>query len=404
MQTHVEYRKMLKRNHILDLIRHSTEPISRSDVKKTTGYSMTTVSNVISDLVREGLLWEDACTDEARMGRKPVFLHINGDGGYFIGIEFNIEALHYVVLDFSCRLVYSGGVQLPENVSTPALLELIFAKTRECLDQLAGKRVLGIGLGLPGYIDSAAGVALRYPYLADWVNVPVMRLMKEKFGLPCYIGNNVGVMGLVFKWINEYHEDNDFLLVSIRSGVRCIPVLGQQPYFGRISSSGEIGHLRVRQGGRVCDCGHRGCLNTEVTDQSLAAIMEEGFGQGQYAAVQKLSGGGRPTVAQLVRSALAGDAESAALVRRAGTYMGPAVAAAGNLYAPQKVIVSGQLTLAGPLFFEPLRAQAKEECLPAVMEHMEIISSPFGDTIGALGAAALPLENAFNPLVTNRDL
>lgn len=402
MYTRVESRKLLKRNHILDLIRRSPEPLSRFDIKKLTEYSMTTVSNSIADLVRDGLLVEYVCQDTGRLGRKPIFLRLNGAGGYFIGIEFNLERMHCAVLDFAGRAVYTDSLRLPERPEKPLLLELIFEKTEACLEALGDDRdrVLGIGLGLPGYIDAAAGVALSCPYLPDWVNVPIVKMMEERFGGYCCIGNNVSVMGLVFKWLPEYHEENDFLLISIRSGVRCIPVLNQQPYSGRFSTTGEIGHLKISYGTRLCDCGRRGCLNTEVTDISIRAILEEGIRNGRYDAVQRCAGGGPPSSEALVRAALEGDGEAAALVRRTGAFLGKAVAAAANLFAPQKIILSGQLVKAGGLFFDPLNRVVEEECLPAVLDNMEISPSPFGDDIGALGAAALPLERKFNPMST----
>lgn len=400
MYTWVESRKLLKRNQILSLIRHSPKPLSRSEVKRLTGYSMTTVSNCVTALLEEGLLREDACQDTGRLGRKPIFLHLNGEGGYFVGLEFNVERIHCAVLDFAGRTLYTNGADLPEGVSREGLLERIFGKTEECLDLLGPRRdrVLGIGLGLPGYIDAKSGMALSCPYLPEWTDVPIVRIMEERFRYSCCIGNNVSAMGLVFKWLPDYHEDNDFLLISIRSGVRCIPVLNQQPYSGRFSSSGEIGHLKVSAGTRVCDCGHTGCLNTEVTDISIRAILEEGMAQGQYEAVKRLAGGGPPSSALLVQAAVAGDEEAADLVRRTGSHVGRAVAVAANLFAPQKIILSGQLVKAGPLFFTPLRRQVEEECLPAVLRHVEITSSPFSDDIGALGAAALTLERDFNPI------
>lgn len=403
MKTLVESRKQLKRNHILDLIRRSPEPLSRFNIKKMTGYSMTTVSNTITELLQEQFLIEDTCSDTSRMGRKPIFLHLNGAGGYFIGIEFNIQAIHYVIMDFKCTPLFSGQATITEPISTSFMLELVFQYTEECLRYLDNRRerVLGIGIGLPGYIDTASGVALNYPHMADWENIPIVSIMEERFQLPCYIGNNVGVMGLVFKWISEYQESCDFLLVSIRTGVRCIPFINQQPYFGKISSTGEIGHLKVSSSNRVCDCGQVGCLNTEITDLSIRDKIEEGFKKNRFPIVQKIADGRRPTVNMLVRAAKKGDADAISLIEESGYYLGRAIAQAGNLFAPQKIILSGQLIGAGPLLFNPLQEQVNKECLPAICSHMEIIPSPFGGEIGAFGAAALVLENEFNPIASN---
>ena len=103
----------------------------------------------------------------------------------------------------------------------------------------------------------------------------------------------------------------------------------------------------------------------------------------------------------LVRAAKKGDADAISLIEESGYYLGRAIAQAGNLFAPQKIILSGQLIGAGPLLFNPLQEQVNKECLPAICSHMEIIPSPFGGEIGAFGAAALVLENEFNPIASN---
>jgi N-acetylglucosamine repressor len=401
MKTLVESRKQFKRNNILDLIRRSHTPLSRFDLKKLTGYSMTTISGTISDLINSGMLISDPCTDTGRMGRKPIFLHLDPEGGYFIGIEFNIEAVHYVVLDFTCQPLYVGQADIPSEITAPLLLDIIVQRIKECIDYLGSRKdkILGIGLGVPGYIDAEKGIALSNPHLADWTNIPIVQIMEDHFGLPCYIGNNVGVMGLVFKWIDKYREDSDFLLVSVRTGVRCIPVLGHQPYFGRISNTGEIGHLKVSRNHRICDCGQIGCLNTEITDYSIRAKLEEGFAQNRFKAVHSLCGSSRPSVSVLVRAALDGDPESAEEIRQDGIYLGSAVAEAANLFAPQKIILSGQLIKAGSIIMDPLLRRVRECCVPDIVSHMEIIPSPYGDGIGALGAAVLPLEKEYNPML-----
>ena len=82
----VKSRKTFKRNKILSIIKNS-ENLSRFDLKKITNYSMTTILGLIDELIEEGFLCERESVD-ARVGRKPLWLKINPDAGYFIGIEF----------------------------------------------------------------------------------------------------------------------------------------------------------------------------------------------------------------------------------------------------------------------------------------------------------------------------
>ena len=84
MDSILENRKNYQRNKMLSVIRLH-ENISRNDVKKITAYSMTTVLSTIDELIQEGLVYEESCND-SRVGRKPVWLRINPEGGYFLGV------------------------------------------------------------------------------------------------------------------------------------------------------------------------------------------------------------------------------------------------------------------------------------------------------------------------------
>ena len=106
MDSILENRKNYQRNKMLSVIRLH-ENISRNDVKKITAYSMTTVLSTIDELIQEGLVYEESCND-SRVGRKPVWLRINPEGGYFLGVEFNRNAIHCVAFDFTGKLIYDA--------------------------------------------------------------------------------------------------------------------------------------------------------------------------------------------------------------------------------------------------------------------------------------------------------
>ena len=395
----VETRKQVKRNHVLSLLRESRHNLSRADVRRLTGYSVSTVSTIIEELLRERLIVEQGVPEENRMGRKPTLLSLNPEGGYLIGIECNVQGIRFAVLDWTTQILFHGSEGFHEKITKDVLLEAIYEATRRCLQWLGPRRnrVIGIGLGIPGYLDIVQGVALSLPSLPTWKNLPIKEMMNKTFQIPTEVGNNVGVMGLVFKWIPRYHIKDDFLLVSIRAGVRCIPFLSNQPYFGKICNSGELGHLKVSEHQKLCDCGQYGCLNTEIADPYLEKVLEHGLKEGKFPGVKAYAGTALPSIQNLVDAALGEDADSIALIQTSARYLGKALAEAANLFAPQRIIVSGSLAKAADLFFIPLKEWTAKTCVPSIMEHLTIQPSPFDSTIGAIGAATLVLERNFNP-------
>ena len=112
-------RKNYKRNHILNIIRYSSSNISRSDIKRETEYSMTTVLNTVAELIDKKLIYEDEPSqNETRIGRKPTYLHLNPAGAYFIGIEFNIQKMYWAILNFSGVVIHSNHIEIENNVTS----------------------------------------------------------------------------------------------------------------------------------------------------------------------------------------------------------------------------------------------------------------------------------------------
>ena len=155
MDSILENRKNYQRNKMLSVIRLH-ENISRNDVKKITAYSMTTVLSTIDELIQEGLVYEESCND-SRVGRKPVWLRINPEGGYFLGVEFNRNAIHCVALDFTGKLIYDAERNIETSEKTAdQVLELVKKMIYDGIAFLGekSKKVIGIGIGIPGYSDA----------------------------------------------------------------------------------------------------------------------------------------------------------------------------------------------------------------------------------------------------------
>lgn len=377
-------------------------PLSRFDVKKATQYSMTTVINTITDLINQKLLLEDACAENNRMGRKPTFLHLNPDGGYLIGIEFNIQHMYCVILDFAGNVIYTASCSTMGNTKTEHFIQQLKEQVHACTSFLGDRqsRLMGIGLGLPGYIDMEHGIALHYAHIKDWINIPIVEIMEREFPVPCYIGNNVSSMCLAFKWLNQYRQNQDFVFVSVRTGVRSILFINGEPYLGKNCSSGELGHIKLGGCRKTCDCGQTGCLNTEVSVLALEQTLRTGIKNGQYQAIFKMADGdiSNVTVNLLTKAALDGDRESIRLIKETASYLGQGLASIVNLIAPPGIIITGPLCKAGSLFLSSLAATIESLSVPENSNNVRISISPYGDNIGAIGAAALILEETYNPV------
>ncbi|RRD93633.1 ROK family protein [Clostridiales bacterium COT073_COT-073] len=396
-----ERRKNYKKNRILNIIRYSDAEISRFDIKKITEYSMTTVLNIVEELLSDKLIYEnEPDMTHGRVGRRPTYLSLNPQGGYFIGLEFNIQKMYYTILNFSGKVIYSNFLLLKNNITAKQILSNIYSCINECMDFLGSERskCLGIGIGLPGYIDSEKGVALHYAYLKDWNHIPITQQIEKLYHLPCHILNNSDCMVLAYKWLEFRGNSEDFVFISIRTGARAIPVLNNQPFFGKNGTAGELGHLPVSGNTKKCFCGKIGCLNTIISDFSIQQHLKEQTSQGKFKALIDLAQQNPENLnsALLVHSALNGDLEAISYLQELAFFLGHALIPVVNLFAPQKIILSGELSKSGQIITAPLLKTIQNGAVKANVNQLQILRSVYDDNIGAIGAAMLVLQKKYD--------
>lgn len=394
----LENRKLYQRNKMLNVIR-SNENVSRNDVKKVTAYSMTTVLNTIDEMIHDGLIYEEQCND-VRVGRRPVWLRLNAEGGYFIGVEFNRSKIHCVVLDFTGTTVFGCEQKIcKEHKKAEEVIGLVKDTIRNAIEFLRGKeeKIIGIGLGIPGYSDKKRGIAVSYNFFDEWENIEIKKLIEAEFDIPCYIDNNVNVMIYAYKWLVYRGKCEDMLFVSVRSGARVIPIVNNQPVSSSYGVSGELGHVKIKGGSRLCSCGRYGCLNSEISDVAIVNKIIDGIRVGRFKEINQMINGDENliTMSVFVESVRQGHEDSLGLLNKIAIFLGDALGMLANIFAPRKIVLFGELAELGDLLLDQLRDLVCREVIEENSVGLEIVASGFGRNLGAMGAAALVMQEAF---------
>jgi N-acetylglucosamine repressor len=392
----VELRKNYKRNQILNIIRYQKE-VSRFSIKKQSKYSMSTVLNIITDLLEKKLIFEEECEDP-RVGRRPKWLQINAEGGYFIGLEFNAENIYCVILDFSVKIIFSQMDSITNNDDVASVIEKIKLLIRKAIDYLGGaaNKIFGIGIGVPGYVDVQKGIIIYYT-LKNWSNIPIKDFIEKEFKIKVYIENNVNTMALSYKWIWYEGDSKDFIFVSIRAGLRMSCILNNKLFPGDRGTAGEIGHIRVAGNNRLCQCGKIGCLdtiasNTGIRNRLLAEIKNGRFKQLFDMIGQNLE---KVNIYSLIDSVKAGHKDSVELIQDIAKSLGEVLANVVNILNPDMVVLSGLLTKTGDLFFTKVKNTIYDNAIFVNCQNLKVKCSSFDDNIGAVGAAALVMQKEF---------
>ena len=394
----IDIRKRNKRNYILNIIRDNPG-ISKIDTKNISKYSMSTVLSVVAELTERKLIMETG-NGESKVGRKPSCMEVNPDGGYFLGVEFNAEFLYSVVLNLLGKVIFRKKYEIVmESDITGQVLDLILMSIREMKSHIGDKqdKIMGIGIGAPGFVDDTRGISIYYPHLAGWKDVELKSRVEAEFGIITYVESNVNAMALAYKWLRPDIYGEDFLLISIRTGIRMSCILNGQLHKGKDNTAGEIGHVQVGSSGRLCSCGRKGCLEAEISNKSITLKLREGIERGRYIDLYELAGRNPADVSirTFVESYRLGHADTKELFKEICGYLGDAISGIVNILNPARIVISGDITGVGDELLSRVRAILDEKAVFVNLRELKLEYSSFDDDIGALGAAALVMNKEF---------
>ncbi|GGT58460.1 ROK family protein [Actinomadura citrea] len=202
-----------------------------------------------------------------------------------------------------------------------------------------GSPARAAGIALLGIVDEATGTAVHSANVG-WRDVPMLRLARERLGIPVAIGHDVRTGGLAEAVLGAGRGAGDFVFVAIGTGIAAALILNGAPYPGTVGWSGEIGHVVVRPGGEPCACGNRGCLETYAS----------------AAAVSRRHGEGVPAEEVIARAGR-GEEKAGRVWSEALDCLADGLATATLLLDPGLVVMGGGLARAGDALLTPLESR-----------------------------------------------
>ncbi|HEX4092864.1 MAG TPA: ROK family transcriptional regulator [Trebonia sp.] len=357
------------------------QPSSRQELSAATGLSPASVSNVVRDLIDDGIVVE-AGSEDSDGGRPRMLLQVNPDHGYVVGVDVGETRVRVELFDLTLTERAKTDYPLdPRQHEVGLIVEAILSGLEVVLaaSGVDPAAVLGIGVGVPGIVENGPD-GLVHGQTYGWESVPLGRLLRAGTSLPLHIDNDARTMGQAELWFGAGRGTRSAVVCLIGSGVgACISTNGTA-LRGSTSSASEWGHTTVMVGGRPCRCGSRGCLEAYV---GAEAILEQYGGP--------LPGDQEAALAAMIELA-ATSAQAAEVLDRIALYLGGGIANLINLFNPQRIIVGGWAgLLLGEHMMPAIREGARERSLRHLFAGTSIELGRLGPDAVALGAATLPI-------------
>ncbi|MEU8116805.1 ROK family transcriptional regulator [Micromonospora sp. NPDC048986] len=361
-------------------------PLTRQDLVRSTGLSQPAVSNVVADMIDEGLVVE-AGAAESDGGRPSMLLRMAPRFAFVVGVDVGETRVRVELFDFAMTLLASVEYPLDPARTEP---DLVAGRVLAGIDAVTGQAgvapgdVLGVGIGVSGVVEQGTEAVVHAQALG-WDRVPLERLIGAGTDLPLHIDNGAKTLGQAEMWFGAGRGARHAVFALVGSGVGASVVTNGATYRGASSSAGEWGHTTLVYGGRVCRCGARGCLEAYV---GAEAIID------RYREARR----GRPVPGEDEESqiaALVAAAETSATARRVladtAGYLGAGVANLINLFNPERVVLGGWAAMALGDLLPAVREAAGRQALRQPYEQASIELCRLGVDAVALGAATLPI-------------
>jgi predicted NBD/HSP70 family sugar kinase len=356
---------------------------SRADIARATGLSRTTVSSLVGDLKGAGLLVERPAEGDGHdqsVGRPPVLLSFDRSAGAVVGIDFGHSHIGVVVGDLSHTVLAELWRDVDVDSSASHGLDIATELVESALEEadIDRERVLGVGMGIPGPIASSSGTVGSTSILPGWVGVDAASAMHERLGMVVRVENDANLGALAELVWGAGRGAQDFVFVSVRSGIGGALVIDGRLYRGSGGTAGELGHTLFRENGEVCRCGNRGCLETVAGTSAVA---------GAFNAVR----GEQIEVHELIERAHAGDSLAQRVIADAGRSIGVSVGNLCNVFNPERVIIGGDLSAAGDVLLAPIAESISRYAIPSAAA-VDVVAGQLGRRAEVMGALALILH------------
>jgi predicted NBD/HSP70 family sugar kinase len=358
--------------------------LSRADLARRTGLSPSTVSAIVSDFEREGLVREIGA-GTSRGGRRPVLVGFCDDACALIGVELGATHVSAVLTDLRGNVRAFRGARFAVREDPAGTLTTARALIDEVLaaERVPRKRVAGIGVAVPSPVHPERPGRLSPLILPAWRDHDVQQHLARAFDCPVLVDNDANLGALSERFWGAGAGGEDLAFIKVATGIGSGHIIRGELYRGSGGTAGEIGHIAIDPNGPPCVCGLRGCLATFIGAEALLKRARQRWGKRKQVAISDIVSGAR-----------IGDAVATELVDEVGHYLGIAVAGLLNLLNPAVVVLGGEITAVGDLLLDPLRASIRKRALSTSMAETRIEASRLGERSIAVGAATLVLEAA----------
>ena len=309
-----------------------------------------------------------------------------------VGVDIGIDYTTYAVVDIRGTIIAKERMQTANYPDVNDYVSALSERIVMLVEQHCGyENIRSIGVGAPSanFLTGSIENASNLPWKGI---VPLAAMLRDRLGLAVALGNDAQVAAIAERVYGSAHGLKDFVTVSLgHGGVGSSFYSNGRPHLGEIGLAGEVGHICIEDGGRLCSCGHRGCLEEYASDRGIAQTARDILAESDaYSPMRDLK---ELTPEAIGNCCDQGDAMAAEVFSRTGTMLGIGLSFYASILDPEAIILTGPLTSVWKWLEEPTQQSFDSHVFPNTRNKCDILTSILdNEDREVVGAAVLAWE------------
>ncbi|WP_316840540.1 ROK family protein [Pedobacter gandavensis] len=379
-----------------DVIKHLYygKMLTLTELSNLTHKSLPLITTVVNDLVADGYVLESGLAPSTGGRRALTFLLNKKKQRFIIAVAMDQLVTQIAIYDLLNQVRIEPQLLQFSLKDDPAVTQTLISVLKNYILEsgIPLHQILGVGIGMPGFVNAAEGV--NHTFFNVQGDVNLRKHLTDELGLPVFIDNDSSLIALAELKFGAGKGLNDVMVVNVGWGIGLGMIINGSLFRGHSGYAGEFSHIPLSQSNKLCSCGKRGCLEVDtsllVLVERAKLQIEEGMSSSleqRFLDTSKLHGD------HFLEAAKAGDPLAVSILADAAFLIGKGLATLIHIINPELIVLGGRGTIAGKMMMAPIQQAIHEFCIPRLAEHTDVKVSELGTESGLLGAATLVIEN-----------
>jgi len=349
------------------------------------------VTKAVNELIEAGLVVESGQAPSSG-GRKPLTYSLKGGTLYIVAVAMDQLYFKVSITDILNNPVLPVETHelrlLNNNEALSQLVEIIdgYIK-RSGIDR---KKIIGMGIGTPGFTNTKLGI--NYSYLLPPGDESLLNYLERELHIHVSIDNDSSLIALAELKFGLAKGKEEVMVINVGWGIGLGMIVNGVLFRGFTGYAGELSHIPISESDILCDCGKRGCLETEGTLRVVTDKAITGIKNGNISGL-KLEDDSEKMSEAIMIAANKGDQYAIELLSDMGYKIGKAIGILIHIVNPELIVLSGRGAAVGKILLAPIQQALNKYCIPRLSEHTDVKVSMLGRKAELTGAAALVMDN-----------